>query len=97
MNGFQANPEELIAKGNRIKEVSEGYFGEKTKIYNTGEKISQAWTGADSSGYLSKLNEYEPDFKKLGEALQAIGEILTSHGTKLANTRDEIASMASRI
>ena len=32
MNGFQANPEELIAKGNRINTISNNYFDEKSKI-----------------------------------------------------------------
>lgn len=43
MNGFEANPEELIAKGNRINTISNNYFDEKSKIYSTGEKIATAW------------------------------------------------------
>ena len=34
MNGFEANPEELIAKGNRINIISNNYFDEKSKIYS---------------------------------------------------------------
>ena len=58
MNGFQANPEELIAKGNRINTISNNYFDEKSKIYSTGEKIATAWQGADSSNYLNKLKDH---------------------------------------
>lgn len=97
MNGFEANPEELIAKGNRINTISNNYFDEKSKIYSTGEKIATAWQGADSSNYLNKLNEYEPEFKKLGDALTRISEILTKHGQNLVNTRDEIRNAASRL
>ena len=97
MNGFQANPEGLIKKGERITELYEGYMVQKSNVDKTTDRIATAWQGADSAGYISQIHSYDGDFQKLGEVIAQIGSILTRHGTRLASSRDAIQQAASRL
>ncbi len=95
--GFQANPEGLITKGNSVTSIYDGYIVQKDKIYETADRVAKAWTGADSAGYVTAIHSYEEDFKKLGAVLEQIGQILIKHGTRLADSRDAIRNIASRL
>ena len=97
MNGFQANPEGLMEKGNRITSIYNEYMVEKGNIDKTTDRIATAWQGADSAGYVSQIHSYDGDFKKLGEVLAQIGDILYRHGSRLASSRDAIKQAASRL
>lgn len=95
--GFQANPEGLITKGKAVTSVYEGYSVQKSKIYEIADVVAKAWTGPDCAKYVEAIHSYEEDFKKLGVVLAQIGEILERHGIRLAQSRDSIASIASRL
>ena len=97
MNGFQANPEGLMEKGKRITEIYNEYMAEKANVDKTADRIANAWQGADSAGYVSQMHSYDADFKKLGEVLGQIGDILYRHGNRLASSRDAIRQAASRL
>ena len=97
MNGFQANPEGLMQKGSRITNIYNEYMTEKGNVDKTTDKIATAWQGADSAGYVSQIHSYDADFKKLGEVLAQIGDILYRHGSRLAQSRDSIRDAASRL
>lgn len=97
MNGFQANPEGLMAKGKNITGIYEGYTIQKDKVYKTKEEVSRAWAGADSAGYVTAIDSYEADFKQLGAVVAQIGDILYRHGSRLAQSRDSIRDAASRL
>ena len=97
MNGFEADPEGIIAKGNSIINIYNGYMAEKNNVSKTTDEIATAWEGADSAGYVSAIHGYDEDFKKLGEVLAQLGEILRRHGERLASSRDAIRSAASRL
>lgn len=97
MNGFQANPEGLMQKGSRITTIYNEYMVEKGNVDKTTDKIATAWQGADSAGYVSQIHSYDADFKKLGEVLAQIGDILYRHGSRLAQSRDSIRDAASRL
>ena len=47
--------------------------------------------------YISQIHSYDGDFKKLGEVLGQIGDILYRHGNRLASSRDAIRQAASRL
>lgn len=97
MNGFQANPEGLMEKGSNITRIYNEYMIEKGNVDKTTDKISNAWQGADSAGYVSQIHSYDGDFKKLGEVIAQIGDILYRHGSRLASSRDAIKQAASRL
>lgn len=97
MNGFQANPEGLMEKGNRINAICNEYMVEKGNVDKATDRIANAWQGADSAGYVSQIHSYDGDFKKLGEVLGQIGSILYNHGSRLASSRDAIRQAASRL
>ena len=97
MNGFQANPEGLMEKGKRITTIYNEYMVEKGNVDKTTDRIASAWQGADSAGYVSQIHSYDADFKKLGEVLAQIGDILYRHGNRLASSRDAIRQAASRL
>lgn len=97
MNGFQANPEGLMEKGNKIKTIYNEYMAEKNNVEKTTDRIATAWQGADSAGYVTQIHSYDADFKKLGEVIAQIGEILYRHGSRLASSRDAIKQAASRL
>lgn len=97
MNGFQANPEGLMQKGSRITTIYNEYMVEKGNVDKTTDRIATAWQGADSAGYVSQIHSYDADFKKLGEVLAQIGDILYRHGSRLAQSRDSIRDAASRL
>ena len=97
MNGFQANPEGLMEKGSKVTTIYNEYMVEKGNVDKTTDKIATAWQGADSAGYVSQIHSYDGDFKKLGEVIAQIGEILYRHGSRLASSRDAIRQAASRL
>ena len=97
MNGFEANPEGLMDKGRKVTEIYNEYMVEKRNVDNTTDKISTAWQGADSAGYVTQIHSYDGDFKKLGEVIAQIGDILYRHGSRLASSRDAIKQAASRL
>lgn len=97
MNGFQANPEGLMEKGRKITVIYTEYMTEKGNVDKTTDRIATAWQGADSAGYVTQIHSYDADFKKLGEVLAQIGDILYRHGSRLANSRDAIRQAASRL
>ena len=97
MNGFQANPEGLMEKGNKITTIYNEYMVEKGNVDKTTDKIATAWQGADSAGYVSQIHSYDGDFKKLGEVIAQMGDILYRHGSRLASSRDAIRQAASRL
>lgn len=97
MNGFQANPEGLMEKGRKITAIYNEYMAEKGNVDKTTDRIATAWQGADSAGYVTQIHSYDADFKKLGEVLAQIGDILYRHGSRLANSRDAIRDAASRL
>lgn len=97
MNGFQANPEGLMDKGKRITEIYNNYMVEKQNVDKTADEIAAAWSGADAAGYITQIHSYDADFKKLGEVLAQIGDILYRHGSRLASSRDTITQIASRL
>ena len=97
MNGFQANPEGLMEKGRNVTNIYEGYMAQKNNVYNTADKVTTAWAGADSAGYVTAIHSYDADFKQLGAVLAQIGDILYRHGARLAQSRDAIADAAGRL
>ena len=97
MNGFEANPEGLMEKGKKVTSIYEGYMVQKWNVDNTKGKVSTAWAGADSAGYVSAIDSYDADFKQLGAVIAQIGDILYRHGSRLAQSRDAIRSAASRL
>lgn len=97
MNGFQANPEGLMEKGNKIKTIYNEYMAEKNNVEKTTDRIATAWQGADSAGYVTQIHSYDADFKKLGEVKAQIADILYRHGSRLASSRDAIKQAAGRL
>lgn len=95
--GFEANPEGLIAKGNTVTSIYEGYVAQKDNVYRTANEVTTAWSGADSAGYVSAIQSYEGDFKQLGVVMAQIGDILTRHGQRLASSREAIKAATARL
>ncbi len=97
INGFQADPEGLINKGDRIKKIFDNYTIIKNRIYEIVNNIASSWTGADSAGYVEAIRGYEVHFKNLGAIIQQIADILFRHGQRMASSRDAIKNAASRL
>lgn len=97
MNGWQADPEGIMNLASQIKSTYSAYMSEKSQLFNTINEVSSAWAGADAAGYVSQASSYEPDFKKLGEIVEQISEILNDHGRRLAESRDNIKIAAGRL
>ncbi len=97
MDGFQANPEGVMSKGKRITEIYEGYMAQKKNVDNTKNKVTSAWTGADSTGCVTAIESYNADFVQLGNVIAQIGDILYRHGNRLAQSRDAIANAAGNL
>lgn len=97
MDGFQANPEGLMTKGQNVTRIYDGYMVQKNNVDNTKGRVATAWAGADSAGYITAIDSYDADFKQLGAVLAQIGDILYRHGSRLASSRDAIRSAASRL
>lgn len=95
--GFQANPEGLMQKGKNVTSIFEGYMTQKENVDKTADRVAQAWDGADSAGYVSAIHSYDEDFKKLGEVLEKMGDILYRHGARLADSRDALRQAADRL
>ena len=95
--GFEANPEGLMNKGKTITEIYEAYTATKNEVQATADKISSAWNGADSAGYVTAIHSYDEDFKQLATVLAKIGDILYRHGARLADSRDAIKAAASKL
>lgn len=95
--GFQANPEGLMQKGKSVTSIFEGYMTQKENVDKTADRVAQAWDGADSAGYVSAIHSYDEDFKKLGEVLEKMGDILYRHGARLADSRDALRQAADRL
>ena len=97
MDGFQANPEGLMQKGKNITSIYNGYAEQKGNVDKTADRVAQAWNGADSAGYVTAIHSYDEDFKKLGEILAQMGDILYRHGARLAESRDAMRQAADRL
>lgn len=97
MNGFEANPEGLIAKGNNVRDIYNNYVTEKNKVNNTVDRIGVAWKDAASNMYISTIHSYEGDFRQLGAVISQLGDILARHGQRLASSRDALADIAGRL
>lgn len=96
-NGFEANPEGLMDKGSKVNKLFQAYEGERTAVGNTTEAVREAWSGADSAGYVTAIHSYDADFEKLGQILAQMSEIMYKHGARLAESRDAIKQAASRL
>ena len=95
--GFEANPEGLMKKGRDVTGIFERYMAEKANVDKAKEEVKNAWTGADSAGYVTAIESYEADFKKLGDVIAQIGDILYRHGSRLADSRDAIRNAAAKL
>lgn len=96
-NGFTADPEGLMAKGKRVNELFEAYVNEKNAVAKTTDAIKSAWSGADSGGYITAIHSYDADFQKLAQILEQMSNIMYTHGSRLASSRDAIKDAASRL
>ena len=96
-SGFEANPEGLMEKGKQVTGIFDRYMVEKRNVDTAKEQVKQAWAGADSAGYVTAIESYEADFKKLGEVIAQIGDILYRHGSRLAESRDSIRNAAAKL
>ena len=96
-DGFQANPEGLIQKGKNVTAIYDGYLEQKGNVDKTTDRIEREWVGADSTGCITAIRGYDEDFKKLGEVLERIGDIIYRHGMRLAESRDTIKQAATKI
>lgn len=97
MNGFEANPEGIMAKGNRVREIYNNYVTEKNKVDSTVDRIGVAWKDAASNMYISTIHSYDGDFRQLGAVIAQLGDILARHGQRLASSRDALESIASNL
>lgn len=97
MQGFEANPEGLMAKGNAVREVYNNYVAEKNKVNNTVDRIGVAWKDAASNSYIATIHSYEGDFRQLGAVISQLGDIMTRHGQRLASSRDALQDIASNL
>ena len=95
--GFEANPEGLMEKGNAVKNIYSKYMDAFKAAWTAKEQVKSAWEGADSAGYISAIDGYEADFKKLGEVVAQLGDILYRHGSRLADSRDAIKAAAAKL
>lgn len=96
-DGFQANPEGLIQKGKNISTIYNGYIEQKEEVNNIAERVERAWTGADSTGYITSIRSYDKDFQEMGEVIEKIGDIIYRHGLRLTDSRDAIQKAATRL
>lgn len=97
MNGFEANPEGLMDKGQKVNGLFQEYVNEKNAVAKTTDEIRNAWSGADSAGYITAIHSYDADFQKLGQILEQMSTIMYKHGSRLAESRDAIKQAASRL
>ncbi len=97
MNGFEANPEGLMDKGTKVNGLFQNYVSEKEAVARTTDAIKDAWSGADSAGYVTAIHSYDADFNKLGQILEQMSEIMYKHGARLAESRDAIKQASSRL
>lgn len=96
-NGFSANPENLMDKGNRIIKLFERYEELLINAKRVGDEITSIWNGSDATSYNASLKDYDSTFKAAGEAVNEIGTIINDHGNRLANSRDNIQRLATRL
>ena len=97
MADLYAEPEKRMKKGEMIVQKYQEYLAERDKVSNTVERISEAWTGADSTGYVTQIRSYDADFKKLGEVIDKLGQVLRRQGARLANTRDNLTNISKKL
>ncbi len=96
-DGFQANPEGLIQKGKNITSIFNGYLEQKGNVDKTTDRVEREWVGADSTGCVTAIRNYDDDFKQLGEVLERIGDIVYRHGIRLADSRDAIKQASNKL
>lgn len=98
MNGrIDIDPEQVIVRGNNITTIYDEYVALKNAVLKTTQEVESAWEGADSAGYVTAIHSYDEEFKKLGEIIAQLGDIIHRHGNRVANSRDEIRNLASRL
>ena len=95
--GFTANPENLMDKGNRIIKLFERYEELLRNAKKVGDEITSIWNGSDATSYNASLKGYDDTFKAAGEAVNEIGAIINGQGNRLANSRDNIQRLATRL
>ena len=95
--GFEANPEGLMDKGTEVNGIFERYMIEKGNVDTAKNRVTEAWSGADSAGFVTAIEGYEDDFKQLGEVIAQLGKIIYNHGNRLAESRENLRSSAARL
>lgn len=97
MNGFSADPEALVGKGNRINELYNGCIAQKQKVANTSDSIVSAWNDQTCRTFVNTIHSYDDDFEQLYSIVEQLGQILVRHGNRLMSTRDELTDIAGRL
>lgn len=95
--GFEANPENLIDKGNRIVKLFDDYTALLRNANEVGDEVTRIWEGADAVAYNNALKGYDSTFKIAGEKVDEIGRIIGNHGNRLAEQRENIMKKASEL
>ncbi len=94
---LRIDPEKVMTRGNNIKRIYEKYNALMKEVENTKDAVGSAWEGADSAGYLSAIESYKEDFKKLGEVIEQLGDITYRAGQRGADSRDMIKAASAKL
>ncbi len=96
-NVIKSDPEGLISKGNKIVSLANNYISEEKNVYDVAGRITSAWDDETSRKFVEVIRSYEDDFKRLGEVVEQLGDIIKKHGVRLRNSRDNLTDIASNI
>ncbi len=96
-DGFEGNAEGLMQKGNKIHTLYNDYMAQKRLVNTIKERVSKAWSGADSTGCVTAMDSYDKDFEDMGAVMDKVGEVLYNHGQRLADSMERTLRASSKL
>ena len=94
-NGFTVTTERLDDAAKYIKDKTDQYNTDITKLYSESESLTAgAWTGVASQEFRSKLESYRGDFEALKSELNKFADVLKKQAENYKRTEDAVANNA---
>ena len=94
---IKVNPEQLRGAANQIESFANDYQNLFIEFYTAADEMNATWPAADNVAYITKIKEFENDFKAMKSHMDDYVQFLRNSAQAYDTTQGNIIENARKL
>lgn len=90
-------PEALRTAAGQIEGFAQNYESEYNRFYETTNQMNAGWDGADNRAFISRIDGFRDDFKKMKDLMVSYATFLRNTAKTYDATQQAIVDQAGKL